>query len=135
LDIHLHQLSDVWALGCLIFEMHTSRILVPIGFGTVMEALGIMVEALGALPEAWQGSWCDEANPLTSKPGKKHIWFDDQIQRTRLLDSQVRKALPELSLEELDLLLDLLRGALSYEPSHRLTAAEVARHPWFACEL
>ncbi|KAF2813400.1 kinase-like protein, partial [Mytilinidion resinicola] len=46
--------SDVWALGCLIFEMHTSRIFAPTGFGTVVEALGITIEALGALPEAWQ---------------------------------------------------------------------------------
>ncbi|KAF2493387.1 kinase-like protein [Lophium mytilinum] len=127
--------SDVWALGCLIFEMHTSRVFAPAFFGSVEEALGMTHAALGALPEAWQDSWCDKAKPLTSGPGKKHYWFDDQIQRSRPLDSEVRKAMPELSLEELDLLLDLLKGTLAYEPSHRLTAAKVARHAWFTREL
>jgi hypothetical protein len=96
-----------------------------------VEALGITIKTLGALSGAWQDYWYDKDDLLTSEPGKKYVWFDDQIQRTRLLDSQIWEAIPELSLEELDFLLDLLRGALVYEPSHRLTAAEVARHSCF----
>ncbi|KAF2789049.1 kinase-like protein, partial [Melanomma pulvis-pyrius CBS 109.77] len=48
---------DLWALGCLIFEIHTFRVLVPAFFGTSEEALAMAIETVGALPEEWQDSY------------------------------------------------------------------------------
>lgn len=126
---------DLWALGYLIFEIHTSRVLIPTIFGSGEEALAMAIETVGALPEAWQLSFYDKNNPLENEnSGQKHRWFDDQIQRTRTLDSQIFEELPGLSQDQHVAFLQLLKSILVFEPSRRLSAAEVAKHPWFVCE-
>jgi serine/threonine-protein kinase SRPK3 len=126
---------DLWALGCLIFEIHTFRVLVPTIFGSDQEALAMAIETVGALPEAWQHSFYDKDNSLEiENPGEKHQWFGDQIQRTRTLDSQILEELPGLSQDEHATFLQLLKSILVFEPSRRLPATEVAKHRWFACE-
>jgi serine/threonine-protein kinase SRPK3 len=54
---------DLWALGCLIFEIHTFHLLIPT-FGSSEEALAMAIETVGALPEEWQESYYDKYNPL-----------------------------------------------------------------------
>lgn len=82
---------DLWALGCLIFEIHTFRVLVPTAFGSSEEALAVATETVGALPEEWRDSY---DSPLEANAGEKHRWFDDQIPRARTLDSQILAQLP-----------------------------------------
>jgi serine/threonine-protein kinase SRPK3 len=126
---------DLWALGCLIFEIHTFRVLIPTIFGSDQEALAMAIETVGALPEAWQDSFYDKDNSLEAEnPGKKRQWFDDQIQRTRTLDSQILEELPGLSQHQHATFLQLLKSILVFEPSRRLPAAEVTKHPWCVCE-
>ena len=125
---------DLWALGCLIFEIHTFRVLIPTAFGSSMEALAIAIETVGALPEEWQDSYCDKDNPLEANPGEKHRFFDNQIQRARALDSQMFEQMPGLSKDQQVTFLQLLKSILVFEPSHRLSAAEIVKHPWFICE-
>jgi serine/threonine-protein kinase SRPK3 len=123
---------DLWALGCLIFQIHTFQVLIPTIFSSDQEALAMAIETVGALPEAWQESFSDKDNPLEVKtPGEKHRWFNDQIQRTRMLGSQVLKELPEISQDQHTAFLQLLKNALVFEPSRRLPAAEIAKNPWF----
>ncbi|KAL6703547.1 hypothetical protein ACN47E_009572 [Coniothyrium glycines] len=123
---------DLWALGCLIFQIHTFQVLIPTIFGSEQEALAIAIETIGALPEAWQESFSDKENPLeVENPGDTHRWFDDQIQRTRVVGSQIRKELPEMSQDQHTAFLQLLQSALVFEPSRRLSAAEIAKSPWF----
>jgi serine/threonine-protein kinase SRPK3 len=126
--------ADLWALGCLLFEIHTFGILLPVFFGTSGEALGMSIETIGALPEAWRGLYHNQDIDLEDKPGKKHRWFDDTIERTRLLDSQIREELPSLSQPQQAALVQLLKSLLVFEPSQRLPAREVGRHPWFTAE-
>ena len=125
---------DLWALGCLIFEIYTFRVLLPTAFGSSEEALAMAIETIGALPEEWRDSYYDKNKPLEVNPGKKHRWFDDQIQRARTLDSQILEQLPGLSQDQHATLLQLLKSILVFEPCHRLPAAEVGKHPWFTCE-
>ncbi|KAF1954237.1 kinase-like protein [Byssothecium circinans] len=125
---------DLWALGCLIFEIHTFRLLVPTAFGSPHEALAMAIETVGALPEEWRDSYYDRNNLVEANPGEKHRWFDDQLQRTRTLDSQILKLLPGLSQDQHATFVQLLKSILVFEPSHRLPAAEVGKHPWFTCE-
>lgn len=125
---------DIWALGCLIFEIHTFRLLLPTAFGSAEEALAVAVETVGALPEEWQSFYYDKDNPLEVNPGEKHRWFDDQIQRVRTLDSQVLEHVPSLSQDQHVTFLQLLKSILAFEPSHRLPASEIGKHLWFIYE-
>ena len=92
------------------------------------------VETIGALPEEWQDLYHDKDNPLEANLGEKHRWFDGQIQRTRILDSQIHKQMPGLSQDQHATFLKLLKSLLIFEPSHRLPAVEVGKHHWFICE-
>jgi serine/threonine-protein kinase SRPK3 len=125
---------DLWALGCLIFEFHTLGLLLPTGFGSSIEALMMANETIGALPEEWEDSYFDKSISLKEEAGEKHRWFDDKIQRTRTLDSQILKEMPELSQDQHATFVELLKIILVFEPSHRLPAGEVAKHPWFTSE-
>ena len=128
---------DLWALGCLIYEFHTFRVLIPTVFASNQEALAMAAETVGSLPETWQEFYYDHSKDFlgTANPGEKHRWFDDQIQRTRTLDSQVLAELPELSPEQRATFLRLLKNILVFEPSCRLPIAEILKHPWFNTDL
>lgn len=58
---------DIWALGCLIFEIHAFRVLVPTLFGSDQEALAMAIETVGALPEVWRNSFYGKDNFLEVK--------------------------------------------------------------------
>lgn len=70
----------------------------------------MVIEIVGALPEEWQNSYYDKDNPLKANPCEKHRWFDDQIQRAPILDTQILKQMPELSPNEQDTFLQLLKA-------------------------
>jgi len=122
---------DLWALGCLIFQIHTLRVLIPTVFGSYEESVALAIETIGALPEPWRESFYDKEKPLVDIPGRKHRWFDNRLERTRSLGSQVLKELPEISQDQHNTLVQLLEGILVFEPSHRLSAAEIVVNPWF----
>ena len=123
--------ADLWSLGCLLFEIHAFGILLPVFWGTPGEAIGEAIEMIGALPDSWRRSYFDQDVDLEDKPGKKHAWFDHTIQRPYTLESQLRNDTPELSQPQRDVLLQLLKCLLVFEPSQRLPACKVRRHPWF----
>ncbi|RFU25889.1 hypothetical protein B7463_g10456, partial [Scytalidium lignicola] len=127
--------SDVWALRCLIFELQTLKPLIPVFFGRLDEALAMIVTTLGPLPKAWQDSYFDKANLTVPQPGDKHPWFDNCYSLSRPIEPQVRSSNPQLSPQDIDSFLDLLRGALRYEPDYRLSAKQVAMHEWFTKDL
>jgi serine/threonine protein kinase len=64
------------------------------------------------------------------QPGQKDPWFDP-VDLRHPFETLVSNIRPELTAKEITNLLDLLRGALEYEPSRRLSARQVAKHPWF----
>jgi serine/threonine protein kinase len=122
--------SDVWALGCLIFELQASRPLICTLFGRLDEALAEIVQTLGPLPKAWQHSYYDETRTTKFQPGQKDPWFD-LFGLRHPLDALVSDITPKPTADEIANFLDLLKGTLEYEPSRRLSAKQAAGHPWF----
>jgi serine/threonine protein kinase len=123
--------SDVWALGCLIYEIQALRPLVYAFFGTMNEALAEIVQTLGPLPTAWRHSYYDKTHKMEIKPGQSDPWFNPSKIR-HPLESLLCEVKPQLTAKEIASLLELLKGALEYEPSHRSSAKQIATHAWFA---
>lgn len=59
--------SDIWALGCTIFEIRSGTPLFEPFFGSSAEILRQMVQTLGKLPEPWWSTW-----------EHRYAYFDDQ---------------------------------------------------------
>jgi serine/threonine-protein kinase SRPK3 len=147
--------SDIWALGCTIFEIRAGSPLFDPFLGSDTLILKQIVEVLGKLPEPWWSSW--EA---------RQSWFDDETgepkpaeeqrkdgvllpalksslhQKLREIGEQddapdvdggrmIEKTGTRLDEAEVELLADLLENMLRYRPEDRISIAEVVRHPWF----
>ncbi len=122
--------SDVWALGCLTFEVLALRPFICVFFGSFEEALSEVVQTLGPLPKAWQHSYHNKTLESKLEPGQKDPWFDSSDLR-HPLESLIGKVKPQLTDKEITSLLGLLKGALQYEPTERLSAKQIATHSWF----
>lgn len=125
---------DLWALGCLLFNMHTSRLFVSTMFLPFEEAVEGAVRAIGALPREWIDSYYNKEVSMRTESGEEMHWFDEIVERTRDLKSLLLEHMPELSEAEHDTFLGLLKSVLIFEPAKRLSAADVAVHPWFTGE-
>lgn len=119
---------DLWALGCLVYEITTREWLLPILFHWDPELLFMAIDTIGALPRRWRYLFYDKKFDLEYHPR----WFDNRVKRGRWLDTLIKERTPDQSSKEQSALIDLLHKLLVFEPSHRATAAEIAKHPWFA---
>lgn len=123
------QASDVWSLGCVIFELHSSRVLFPLIFDQLDLLIGTIVDTLGNLPDQWEGRFVNQADRRL-EPGQKDFWYDPSFAPGRALEKQIKDKCPQISEQQRDVLLRLLRGMLSIDPVHRLSAADMASHPY-----
>ena len=123
--------NDVWGLGCLIFELYAARVLFPLVFDQLELLIGTIVGTLGQLPSHWEGHFVNQADRVL-KPGEKDFWYDPSFQPGRSLERQIADTCPQISDHQRQLFRQLLASALCLDPVRRLTAAEIAVHPWFA---
>ncbi|RFU33797.1 hypothetical protein B7463_g2524, partial [Scytalidium lignicola] len=121
--------SDIWALACLIFEIENSVKLFPMVFNNVFIMIGTIVDVLGPLLKRWEHLWVyrdqTEYEPVL-------WWYDESHQPRRSLASLVSEHNPQLSSSQKEMFLKFLRGMLTYEPTQRLSAKDITRHPWFS---
>ena len=146
--------TDIWALGCAIFEIRAGFALFESFLGSDVDILRQTVETLGRLPDPWWAAFEDRA-----------LWFEEDGQPKSEQDqeragvllkarrSSIRAKLLEigeqvdppseyegpmienfelrLQEEEVALLEDLLEKMLKYLPEERIGSQDVIRHPWF----
>ncbi|KEY71200.1 hypothetical protein S7711_02311 [Stachybotrys chartarum IBT 7711] len=149
---------DLWALGCTLFEIRNGLELLPAFNGDPDVHLLRMVRVLGRFPEPWWSTtwenrrifWSDEEDPSASNQHKqaKNNNSSDCGERgageeepgslmDRLRPRFTYAVYPGESRsqviprDEQELLADLLRRLLSYDPSRRMAAAEALEHEWF----
>ncbi|KAI0079307.1 kinase-like protein [Panus rudis PR-1116 ss-1] len=137
--------TDIWALGCALFEIRAGRPLFEPFFANDLDILRQTVETLGKLPDPWWSSfqgrnaWFEEdGEPKSGKARKTSI--EALLREIGTRDDlavgyegpMIEKAGTRLDEEEVVLLGDLLGKMLRYRPEERIQIREVLEHPWFA---
>lgn len=148
--------SDIWALGCTLFEIRTGRKLFATFDDDADDHIFVIALLLGKLPEPWWDEWearkdCfeDEADPEgrvittsnVAKPRPSDLpWV---VQDPRSLEEILAPGLwylnrdgeplanRNISKDERDVFSDLLSKVLRYRPEERLGTSGILEHPWF----
>ncbi|KAG6175684.1 hypothetical protein E4U27_005981 [Claviceps purpurea] len=126
--------SDIWSLGCVIFELLANRPLFHVYSPEQDQITAQQVDMLGPMPPAWwknweaRTKWYDEkGRPLgeSSDPYTLRTRFQDCVQ-----DPRLKREWSTLDEDELEALTTLLRCMLAWSPSERLDISGVLRSDW-----
>ncbi|KAG6263552.1 hypothetical protein E4U48_006685 [Claviceps purpurea] len=123
--------SDIWSLGCVIFELFADSSL----FDGFKDQITIQqVDIQGPMPPAWwekcgvRQEWYEETGKPLRGSSKPYTWrqrFQDWVQ-----DPRLGRKWETLAEDELDALIELLRCILAWSPSERLDISGVLRSDW-----
>lgn len=152
--------SDLWALGCTLFEVRTGRKLFSLYEDDDDEYLDSMVRVLGRMPEPWWSTtweyrkklWTDETDDL-GRPIPVGAPLSSSITATihpsvaygtRSLTEVLEAGVwyietrglggnqhRDISDEEKVLFADLLGRLLKWQPQDRMSARDALGHEWF----
>ncbi|CAI6094596.1 unnamed protein product [Clonostachys chloroleuca] len=116
---------DIWSYMCLFAELYTG---IPLFRGSAnATAIRSMVNYLGPLPESWKGQF-------TGGGSSEDAWYNQQRMPnpgSEDLRERLERLRPDVSSNELDLVLGILRWGLAYRPEERPTALEILQHSSF----
>jgi serine/threonine-protein kinase SRPK3 len=147
-DLQCTSATDVWSLGCLLFEIRAGFPLFDPTWASGTLILVQYVNMLGKLPEPW---WTSFTNRLeyfeeNGDPKRKEdrTSIRAQLRSVGTWDSpsggdwdnapMFEPLGTRLSEHEIELLGDLVSKMVRYRPEERITMDEVVRHPWFSCQ-
>lgn len=127
--------SDIWFVGCFLYELLTGEVLFDIEsvdnqkFEKDRIHLLEMYSILGKMPREMTMN-CEYSEDLFDMKGRilKHKGFQERDLREEL------GSLMEISEDELDLIEDLIFKILEYDPIQRLSAKQILNHKWFQYE-
>ncbi|KAJ0162164.1 Serine/threonine-protein kinase SRPK [Colletotrichum tanaceti] len=126
--------SDVWSLGCVLFELVAHRSLVDGFLAPRDEITAQQVELQGPMPPEWWGKWeerprwyDDAGRPLSDA---SDIWpwgrrFEQWVQSPRR-----SRGMETMGEDERDALLKLLGRMLAWRPGARPSVLEVLEADW-----
>ncbi|KJK74955.1 hypothetical protein H634G_09789 [Metarhizium anisopliae BRIP 53293] len=126
--------SDIWSLGCVIFELLAHRSLIDGFLAPQDEITAQQVELQGPMPSEWWGrwekrpKWYDEAGRPLSNASDIWSWeqrFEQWVQKPR--QSRGMETMKE---DERDALFELLRWMLAWTPSERPDITKVLKANW-----
>jgi serine/threonine protein kinase len=135
---------DIWAIGCLVFELITGQQLYHVDDydnpeDQVDDHLLMLSDSLGPLPEKLYAFWTRSSKYYTPERVHFNTFLYDDPEETDLLLNKM-KPLEELfdenkpdglSDNESKMIKALLRRILQYDPAKRPTPSQILQDPWF----
>lgn len=143
--------SDIWALGCVLFEIRAGQSLFSTRIDTRDDVLRQMVQKFGKLPDKWWNIW--EARTLwfeeNGKPkavcgggGVRAVEYpleeviadigcddeeEEEVESNAMLEP-IGERIEEYEVEQLK---ELLEGTLKWVPEKRSSLEQIWSHLWF----
>ncbi|KPM43731.1 hypothetical protein AK830_g2819 [Neonectria ditissima] len=126
--------SDIWSLGCVVFELFAHRSLIDGVIAPQDDITAQQVHLQGRMPDEWWESWeerpkwFDDAGNALSPEGDVFSWekrFAEWVQETR--QEFNTGVIPQA---EFQALLALLKRMLAWKPEDRPTIAQVLDSDW-----
>ncbi|OAA68577.1 Protein kinase-like domain protein [Niveomyces insectorum RCEF 264] len=126
--------SDIWTLGCAIWEILGQRPLLDSFLFTDDDVTADQVDVMGPLPPEWWAAWGDERSTrfvANEQPREgRSVWsweqrFEDGIQMPRR-----DRGWDTIGAAEQAALWSMLRGMLVFQPEDRLSADQVIDTAW-----
>ena len=123
--------SDIWSLGCAIWEILGHRGFLDSWIWTEDEIILDQVDALGPLPAEWWEKWeaRSEWFPGEWQPRDGRWTFDRRFEES-IQWLRRETGLETLSDEERDALFEMVRWMLSFRPGERPSAKQVLETDW-----
>jgi len=126
--------SDMWSLGCIIFEILAHRSLIEGTLATQDYITAQQVNLQGRLPDEWWGKfenrekWFDEDG--TSRMEESDVWGWDKKFDQHVQESWAYRGMEVMCQEEKEALLEMLQWMLKWRPSERPSADQVLETAW-----
>lgn len=143
--------SEIWSLGCILFEIRAGNPLFASIMGGQDEIILQMVQMKGKLPDQWWQRWDlrserfdEEGKPLKEWPKGIPLAveypLDEMIEAIGAYDEDAAMFGSEVSMleamntrvpaAEAESMRDLLESMLSWSPEERPSVEQVTQHPW-----
>ncbi|KAM7208132.1 Protein kinase-like domain containing protein [Naviculisporaceae sp. PSN 640] len=126
--------SDIWSLGCIIFELLAHRSLIDGMLAPPDEITAQQVELQGPMPDEWWRKWEERDEWYhedgTPKTPECDNWDWNQRFKLWLQEPRDRRGLGTPDEEEKLAFLELLQWMLRWKPEERPTAQQVLEAKW-----
>ncbi|RHZ22596.1 hypothetical protein DYB37_003585 [Aphanomyces astaci] len=123
------QSTDMWSMGCFVFELATGELLFDPksskSYSRDEDHLAQMIELLGRIPKTFASNGKFSSEYFNRKGELKKI---HNLKYWALKDVLAEKY--ELGTVDADAFAAFLETMLRFQPSKRITASEVLNHPW-----